>query len=57
MALGKVSVPLDTLQIDGFYSVHSVTGTRARGSLMVNEGSSKTVVIHQTAADGRGAHA
>ena len=53
VASGTVSEPVDTPQIDGIDWIHSVTGTRARGSLMVPEGSSKTAVVHQTAADGR----
>ena len=51
---GKVSELLDTLQIDEFDRVHPVTGMRAKGSLMADDRSSQTVVIHQRAADGRG---
>ena len=45
MASGKASDSLGTLQIDGFNFAHPVTGMRVRGSLMVDEGSSTTVVV------------
>ena len=53
VASGNVSQPLDPLQVDGFECAHTVTGTRVRSSLMVDEKSYKTV-IHRTATDGQG---
>ena len=44
---GKVSDTLCTLQIDGFDLEHPVTGMRVRRSLMVDEGSPKTVVARR----------
>ena len=51
----QVSETQDTLQIDVFEWRHSVTGTCVRSSLMVDDGTFKTVVlIHRTANDGQG---
>ena len=54
-ASGRLADPLDVLVMDGFDWVHPLNGTRARGSLLVDEGSAKTVVrVHATQRDGGG---
>ena len=53
VAAGRQAEPLDNLQMDGFDWVHPTTGARARGTLMVDEGSSKVVTkIHAVRQDG-----
>ena len=50
VAAGRNAEPLDVLQMDGFDWIHPVTETRARGAMMVDDGSAKAVpVIHATA--------
>ena len=49
VAAGRVSEPLDNLQIDGVDWIHPLDNTRTRGTVMVDEGNGKVVpVAHRT---------
>ena len=49
IAAGRVSEPLDNLQIDGVDWIHPLDKTRTRGTVMVDEGSGKVVLVaHRT---------
>eukprot|EP00959_Pyramimonas_sp_CCMP1952_P409264 8577222-Pyramimonas_sp.AAC.1 len=50
VAAGIDAEPFDALQMDGFDWIRTATETRARGALMIDEGSAKSApVIHYTA--------
>ena len=51
-ASGHLSLPLDVVQIDGMDWIHPGDLTRARATVMVEEGSGKVVVVcHKTVPD------